>query len=245
MSRAWMPIYWGDYLRDTGHLTTIQHGAYLLLIAHCWQHERLPADDKARAAIARCTLAEWQKCRTEVEAFFRPDGTHKRIEQEINKTERKILQRAMAGRKGGIRSGITRAARSGTRSYSWEANEAKRKQNGSKMHEANEANTEAKPKQPRTIHKEDITSTFSVAATPLVDNEDLGLIPENSFSSNSAGTLATALPTGALAPPPTDRASGAEESEAPAEPLSELSDEAKALAPSEALLRVMRAKPRR
>ncbi len=29
----WMPIFWGDYHRDTGHLETVEHGAYMLLIA--------------------------------------------------------------------------------------------------------------------------------------------------------------------------------------------------------------------
>jgi uncharacterized protein YdaU (DUF1376 family) len=84
---AWMPMYWGDYLRDTGHLTTHQHGAYLLLIAHYWSSgQALPDDDLRLAKIARITPHLWNRTRGVIETFFKVENGrwhHPRIEREL------------------------------------------------------------------------------------------------------------------------------------------------------------------
>lgn len=100
---AWMPMYWGDYLRDTGHLTAAEHGAYLLLIAHYWTTgEPLPNDDRRLARIARMSDAEWADARSMLVAFFEHrDGklVHRRVEAELESASGKKIknsQRASA-----------------------------------------------------------------------------------------------------------------------------------------------------
>lgn len=53
MSSPWMPLWIGDYLKDTSHLCAAEHGAYLLLIMHYWQTGSLPTEDRHLAMIAR------------------------------------------------------------------------------------------------------------------------------------------------------------------------------------------------
>lgn len=113
MSHAFMPLYWGDYLRDTAHLNTEQHGAYLLLLGHSWQHGAIPADDGERAAITKLPLARWNKIKGPVERFFKEDGTQKRVLIELERTERKSMQARLAGAKGGQAAGISKAIRRG------------------------------------------------------------------------------------------------------------------------------------
>jgi uncharacterized protein YdaU (DUF1376 family) len=85
MSRAWMPLYVADYLADTGHLTTSEHGAYMLLIMHYWQTGSLPHDDRRLARIARMSPAEWEDARDVLAEFFDDGWTHGRIVAEMAK----------------------------------------------------------------------------------------------------------------------------------------------------------------
>lgn len=109
MNRPWMPLYVGDYLGDTGHLTTTQHGAYLLLMMHYWRKGELPDDDKQLSKITKLPLKIWTDYRETLQAFFYDGWKHKRIDAEILKTETISQKRKAAGFKGGISSAIGRS----------------------------------------------------------------------------------------------------------------------------------------
>jgi uncharacterized protein YdaU (DUF1376 family) len=108
MNRPWMPLYVGDYLGDTGHLTTTQHGAYLLLMMHYWRKGELPDDDRQLSKIAKLPLKTWCEYRPTLQDFFHQGWKHKRIDAELDKMMRVSAKRAIAGQKGGIGSALAR-----------------------------------------------------------------------------------------------------------------------------------------
>lgn len=99
---GWMPLHVAEYVADTTHLSTVEHGAYLLLIMHYWQNRCLPADDAKLARICRLPVVEFVAIRDTLADFFSDGWSHKRIDAEIAKAEEKYEKRAYAGRKGGI-----------------------------------------------------------------------------------------------------------------------------------------------
>lgn len=88
MSLPYMPMYWGDYLGDTQHLTTIEHGGYLLLIAYYWRMGGIPSDPVQLSRICRMTAKQWERHGDTIMAFF-ADGKHRRIDREIEKAASK------------------------------------------------------------------------------------------------------------------------------------------------------------
>lgn len=85
---AWMPLYVGDYLKDTSRLTTEQHGAYLLLIMDYWVNGAPPDDDDVLRQIAKAERSAWKRIRAALAPMFHiEDGKwhHKRIDAEITK----------------------------------------------------------------------------------------------------------------------------------------------------------------
>jgi uncharacterized protein YdaU (DUF1376 family) len=108
MKRPWMPLYVGDYLGDTGHLTTAQHGAYLLLMMHYWRKGELPDDDRQLAKITKLTPKTWCRFRPVLQQFFHSGWKHKRIDTELMRMLLISEKRATAGQKGGLGSTLSR-----------------------------------------------------------------------------------------------------------------------------------------
>lgn len=101
---TWMPLYWGDYAKDTGHLSATHHGAYLMLLKHYWvTGAPLPNDDSQLWRIACAdSLAHWRKIKPVVLAFFTlEDGRlrHGRVEKELSDAVRHAERRTGAARR--------------------------------------------------------------------------------------------------------------------------------------------------
>ena len=101
-SKIWMPFYWADYLADTVHLSTEEHGAYMLLIGAYWQAGGPLVDDDARLArITRLPLRRWKIVRETLAEFFTiaDQKWHlKRADEELSASKKRHLNR-VEGRK--------------------------------------------------------------------------------------------------------------------------------------------------
>lgn len=96
-----MALYPSDYLADTAHLSTLEHGAYLLLIMAYWTRGEALLDNDARLArIARISEPEWMTIRDTVGEFFTIENglwVHNRIERELDRARSKVDQARIAG----------------------------------------------------------------------------------------------------------------------------------------------------
>jgi uncharacterized protein YdaU (DUF1376 family) len=66
----WMPLYIGDYIAATTHLSAEESGAYLHLLMHEWKNGSLPADTESLRRIARVERDAWSNAWAVLERFF-------------------------------------------------------------------------------------------------------------------------------------------------------------------------------
>jgi uncharacterized protein YdaU (DUF1376 family) len=97
----YMPLFVADYMADAAHLTTLQHGAYLLMLMNYWQRGKpLPNDDLQLSRIARLGKREWNANRDVLRAFFYEQDNmlvHSRVDSELAKVHAKSLKCKKAG----------------------------------------------------------------------------------------------------------------------------------------------------
>lgn len=100
-----MPFFVDAYLADTGHLTTLEHGAYMLLLLAMWRRGGVvPDDDKDNARVTRLSLAKWRTVKPRLLPFLTlSDGqfTQKRLAKEWNYVAGKREKNAQNGALGG------------------------------------------------------------------------------------------------------------------------------------------------
>jgi uncharacterized protein YdaU (DUF1376 family) len=85
----WMPLSIGDYLADTSHLDTTQHGAYLLLLMHYWRKGPLPNDPVQLANIAKLSKEDWNMNQSVLLEFFHvgEDGLLHQKRQDVERAK--------------------------------------------------------------------------------------------------------------------------------------------------------------
>lgn len=66
----WMPLYIGDYLSATTHLSAEESGGYLHLLMHAWKNGSLPSDPEALRRIARIDRDAWSNAWAMLQPFF-------------------------------------------------------------------------------------------------------------------------------------------------------------------------------
>lgn len=103
----YIQLYAADYLADTAHLSTLEHGAYFLLILNYWQRgESFKAKDEQSldrrlASVARMSIDEWADVKDVLSEFFcvsENEWSHGRIERDLEFVNSKIEKASQAGK---------------------------------------------------------------------------------------------------------------------------------------------------
>ena len=98
-------FYPGDYLAKTQHLTTVEHGAYLLLIMAAWGRKdcALPDDDQFLARTVGLSTRKWGAIKDHVMEFWELDDGYffnQRLLNDRQKVKKTSLKNSESGAKG-------------------------------------------------------------------------------------------------------------------------------------------------
>lgn len=96
-----LPLFTDSYLADTRHLTTEEHGAYLLLLMEAWRRPdcNLPDDERLLARLAGMTPDRWASVRDVVMSFWDRDGRRKTWTQKRLLKERSYVAQKSASQR--------------------------------------------------------------------------------------------------------------------------------------------------
>lgn len=101
-----LPFFTDAYLADTRHLTTEEHGAYLLLLMCAWRNRgcQLKDNDRMLARIAGLSPAKWRRMKPVLVEFFTvADGLwrQKKLLYVYDTVSKKVARNRENGRRGG------------------------------------------------------------------------------------------------------------------------------------------------
>lgn len=102
MSTPFIQLYIGDYLRDTGALSTEGHGAYILILFAMWNADGW-VPTKKLATFARMSPAKWARVEADILPLLIFDNdscSQNRLLVELEKASGKSLKRSEAGKRG-------------------------------------------------------------------------------------------------------------------------------------------------
>lgn len=105
---VWMPFYVADYLIDTTHLTTEQHGIYLLLMIHQWKKGFIPNNKSQILLITKTGRRKWYAVEQLLDEFFEllpNENTGKYVQHRLEKEKAKAESRSSSASKNGKKGG--------------------------------------------------------------------------------------------------------------------------------------------
>ena len=90
-----MRVWTDDYLAATTHLTTVEHGAYWLLLLASWRSpsKTLPDDDILLARYARMRIDRWLKIAPIIREFFDTEDGYVSMSAALKSGSNLLMQR--------------------------------------------------------------------------------------------------------------------------------------------------------